>query len=179
MVLVQVNPDLAKESNPSSSSDPSSSENSSDKPPKLRDRDRPESGVSISDKPDSIYNQFTKGKAVGGGEKGEASRNPSVRSVGSILDGLSGDDGEAAAGNGFVYIPPNERTYFKRLLEKAIDFDLVRLLFSSFPSFQTAPLCQLTRPELLFLSPIRTPWPTSQKTKKSPSPSSPTHTSSF
>lgn len=108
MVLVQINPDLAKQG---ISEDPSASD-----PSKTSSIERPDSWVSISDR--------TGNDPVG------RSNNPSIQSFGSVLDALSGDEGSGGGSSStssrdFVYIPPNPRAYYKRLVEKAIDFDLV------------------------------------------------------
>ena len=106
MIMVQFNPELAKQA--------PSTDSPSDR------LSRPESVV---DRPTSIYNQFSNGNG--------ASRNPSVRSnfsvdVDAVVEGVEGDD-EIATGTNFTFIPPNPRAFYKRLLEICIERDLVSL----------------------------------------------------
>lgn len=114
MVMVQFNPELAKQT--------PSTDNPSDRV------NRPESVV---DRPTSIYNQSANGNGT--------SRNPSLRStmsvdVDAVVEGVEGDE-EIPTGDAFTYIPSNPRAFYKRLLEKCIDRDLVSSERSSPLSF--------------------------------------------
>lgn len=129
MIMVQFNPELAKE-NTSSSPSPPTSSLPSERPPTL-----------YTDRPESIYNQFARMKSsVGEG---------SIKS--SELEAMLEHVGEDESGSNLTFIPGNVRSVYKRLLELCVDFDLVRvfllLLFLFFFPFKEPKLmdCHVSR----------------------------------
>lgn len=126
MVMIQINPDLAKQNTDQSDSPDSSSAN----PPLLTDRS------------DSVYSQFMRDKrgsstSNNGVGSESTSRNPSVKSthstrsdaVSTMLQDVDEDR------QNFTFIPPNPRTYYRKLIECCIDYDLVRPLIIVMSAF--------------------------------------------
>ncbi|CED85310.1 Munc13 homology 1 [Phaffia rhodozyma] len=103
MIMVQFNPELAKQNTaPPSSSTTTPTDTKADRPASL-----------YTDRPDSICSQFA------------TMKNTSIRSVDmeAVMKHV-GEDEEISSGGEFTFIPGSARLVYKRLIEVCIDFDL-------------------------------------------------------
>jgi hypothetical protein len=156
MVMVQLNPELAKQNTSSErNEDHESSQASSQLPERLDSLRGPTTGGE----------QRSSGAVASNGPVG-ASRNPSTRSTMSTRSNgpatALDDVDENGASQSFTFIPPNPRAYYRRLIERCIDYDLVRLV--NHAGRLMRPASRLTA---VIWRPHRTRWRRCQKTRRS------------
>ncbi|PCH43120.1 hypothetical protein WOLCODRAFT_25738 [Wolfiporia cocos MD-104 SS10] len=117
MVMVQINPELAKSSS------------ASDTPPSGGANGRPGSVYStMSSRPDSFYaGGASRHASISSRHSVLQSKDFTVDDFGAIHEELETDE-DIPVGHYFTFIPPNPRKYYKRLLEYCLIADLEAML---------------------------------------------------
>lgn len=120
MVMVQLNPDLAKQNTSSDRSEALETPQSSSQLPERLDSLRGPTGAG-----GELRGAGPSNGPVGASRTSSTRSTVSTRSINgqaSVLD----DVDESGASQTFTFIPPNPRAYYRRLIERCIDYDLVR-----------------------------------------------------